>query len=121
MMPTLWLVLLAVSTFLDMTYTFWGTLLSVENRIPTLWATVATNVGCLGLAFGLSRYTNLGVPALVLAPLLSGIVFNSWYWPLAGARMLRTSWWRFMFSGPEAHDDAETESQRRRSEVPKTV
>jgi hypothetical protein len=35
--------------------------------------------------------------------------------------MLRTSWWRFMFSGPEAHDDAETESERRTSEVPKTV
>ena len=102
LLSTPWLILMAVSALLDTTFIFWGTLLSVENRIPTLWATVATNVGCLALAFGLSRYTTLGMPALVLAPLLSGIVFNYWYWPLAGARMLGTRWWRFMFGGPNA-------------------
>ncbi len=107
LLATPWLVLLAASALLDMTYMFWGTLLSVENRIPTLWATVATNLACLVLAFGLSRYTSIGVPSLVLAPFLSGIVFNFWYWPMAGARMLRTTWWRFMFSGPHvAEQDA---------------
>jgi hypothetical protein len=95
MLPTPWLILLGVGFFLDMIFIFWGTLLSVENRIPTLWSTVITNVGCLMLAYGLSRYTHIGVPALVLAPLLTGLVFNYWYWPLAGARSLRTTWLRF--------------------------
>jgi O-antigen/teichoic acid export membrane protein len=117
MMSTPWLVLLAASALLDMTYTFWGTLLSVENRIPTLWPAVITNVACLGLAFGLSRFTNLGVPALVLAPLVSGIVFNFWYWPLAGARMLRTTWWRFMFSGPEREDEVAAGIERQNPEA----
>ena len=121
MMSTPWLVLLAASALLDMTYTFWGTLLSVENRIPTLWPTVITNVACLGLAFGLSRYTNLGVPALVLAPLLSGIVFNFWYWPLAGARMLRTTWWRFMFSGPGWEDELAVGVERQNQEASKQI
>ncbi|HEV2207603.1 MAG TPA: hypothetical protein VG167_02450 [Verrucomicrobiae bacterium] len=101
MLPGWWLLWLAVGALFDMTFIFWGTLLSYENRIPTLWPTVATNVASLGLALGLSRGTHLGVAALVLAPLISGLVFNSWYWALAGARSLGTTWLRFMFWPPE--------------------
>jgi len=97
LLPTAMLCTMAVATLLDMTFVFWGTLLSVENRIPTLWSTVVTNVASFGLAYGLSRFTDLGVWSLILAPLLSGAVFIYWYWPAMGARSLGTTWLRFMF------------------------
>ncbi len=100
MLPSRLLVLLAVLNGLDMQFAFWGTLLSLENRVPTLWPAVVTNVCSLALAFGLSKFTAMGISALVLAPLLTGLVFNLWYWPFAGARSLGTTWLRFMFSGP---------------------
>ena len=100
MLPAAWLVWLAVTALLDMGFNFWGTLLSYENRIPTLWPTVATNVASLGLALGVCHYTTMGVLGLVLAPLLSGIVFNYWYWPAAGAKSIGVSWLRFTFSLP---------------------
>ncbi len=98
-----WLVLLAVNALLEMGYLFWGTLLSVENRIPTLWSTVATNAGSILLALALARWSGLGMLALILAPLLSGLLFLYWYWPVAGARSLGVSLLPFMFSGPGPH------------------
>jgi hypothetical protein len=86
-----------------MGYLFWGTLLSVENRIPTLWSTVATNAGSILLALALARWSGLGMLALILAPLLSGLLFLYWYWPVAGARSLGVALLPFMFSGPGPH------------------
>lgn len=95
-----WLALLALNALLEMGYLFWGTLLSVENRIPTLWSTVATNAGSILLALTLTRWSSLGMLSLIVAPLVAGLVFLYWYWPLAGARSLGTHWLRFMVSKP---------------------
>ncbi|HWQ91461.1 MAG TPA: hypothetical protein VN673_07300, partial [Clostridia bacterium] len=101
MLPGSLLWLLALVTLLDMTFAFWGTLLSVENRIPTLWATVATNVASLVLALVFTYYTDVGVAGLILAPLITGLVFNYWYWPVVGAKSMGTSWWQFTFGKPQ--------------------
>ncbi len=100
MLPSHWLVLLALVFLLDQQFSFWGTLLTLENRIPTLWPTVATNLTSLALALGFTHFSNLGVLGLILAPLLSGLVFNYWYWPLAGAKSLGTTLIRYMVTRP---------------------
>ncbi len=103
MLPTAWLLALMLYTFLDMQFSIWSTLISTGNRLDYLWPTVAANVGSLGLSLALVHYTNLGLGALVLGPLLAGAVFNYWYWPLFAARGIETSLLRFLFLGPARH------------------
>jgi hypothetical protein len=101
MLPTRWLALMAVSSFFELQFTFWGTLISMGNRLTYLWPTVATNVLSLVLSLGLARFTSLGLGALVLGPLLAGSLFNYWYWPPFAARGVGTRLFRFLFLGPE--------------------
>ncbi len=95
MLPAGLLVIAAIYSMLDVHFVFWSTLLAIENRIPTLWTTVATNV--TSLALGITLSTTIGVSGLMVAPLISGVVFIYWYWPAAGARSLDSTWTRFMF------------------------
>ncbi len=100
MLPLFWMGLLVLNSFLESQFSLWGTLISTENRQPYLWPAVATNVASLALSLVLIRTTDLGLGAFVLGPLIPGLLFNYWYWPLAGARSIQTSWLRFTFSGP---------------------
>jgi O-antigen/teichoic acid export membrane protein len=97
MLPHGWFAVLLVNAFLEVHIVFWTTLLSLENRIPSLWPVVITTVAGLGLVVALVQFTSLGLASFVVAPLLAGSVFNYWYWPYAGARSLDTTWLRFMF------------------------
>jgi len=96
MLPRPWLLVLALYTLLEMQANIWTTLLSTENRIPSLWPTVWTNLGSIALGVCLFQFTSWKLEALVLAPLVSGLAFNYWYWACAGPRSLETTWWRFM-------------------------
>lgn len=100
MLPGGLFLLLLLTGFLETQLVFWTTLLSMENRIPSLWPMVATNLATLLLMLVLSKATPFGLGALVLAPLLTGSLFNYWFWAKAGAKSLQTSWWRFTFSKP---------------------
>lgn len=97
LLPSPWLELLALNLFLELNFSFWATLLATENRVPSLWATVAGNLAGLALAIGLVLGSGYGLGGIVLGPLLAGGAFNYWYWGLAGARNLRTTWLRFTF------------------------
>lgn len=101
MMPSDWMGLMLLAAFLDMQFSFWTTLLSTENRIPSLWPTVATNALTLIVVLALVHWTQLGAGALVLAPFLCSSLFSYWYWPIAGARSLRTTFLRFTFRKPQ--------------------
>jgi hypothetical protein len=91
-----------VYAFLDMHYNFWTTLISTENRIPSMPAAVISNMSTLVLAAILAHFTGLDLGAFVIAPLLCGLVFNYWFWPRVGAEGLETSWSRFMFRAPRS-------------------
>lgn len=100
MLPTSWLLALTLSSFLDLQFTAWTTLISTENRLPFLWPTVATNVLSLSLTLALVHFTTLNLGALVLGPLLAWSLFNYWYWPPFAARAMGTTLPRFLFFGP---------------------
>jgi len=89
---------MATNAFLEMHLSTWGMLIYTDNRIPVLWPILAANAASMALAFGLLQTTPLGLGALVLAPLLAGLVYNYWHWPRAGCRLLETSWGQLMFT-----------------------
>ncbi len=94
--------LLAINQFLYMRFAFWVNLIATDNRLPSLWPTVATNALAVAGAAVLVKGFGWGIEALVWAPLLTGLLFNYWFWMLAGARELGTTWWRFVRSSAEA-------------------
>ena len=106
MLSSTWLWTLMLWTFLDMQFTTWGTLIATGNRLTYLWPTVATNILSLMLSLALVHFTSLGLGALVLGPLLAGVVFNYWYWPPFAARGIGTTLFRFLFFGPSWHKEA---------------
>jgi len=106
MLPLAWLSLLALFVFMEMQFAFWTHLLTTENRVPSLWATVITYPLGVGLAWFFYQATSVGIGAYVLGPLVAGCLFNYWYWPIAGARSLQTNWVRFVFMRPSAGLDA---------------
>jgi hypothetical protein len=97
LMPPPWFLALLIAGFFDSQVTFWTTLLSTENRVPSVWPISFTNLVSLVLVFVLLQTTSIGLGAFALGPLLAGALFNYWFWPLAGARNLKTTWLRFMF------------------------
>lgn len=97
LLPPGWFLLLLVASGLDLQASFWTTLLATENRIPSMRPVIVTNIASLVLTVILLHTTALDVGALVLAPAVAAAAFNHWYWPIAGARSLHTTWWRFLF------------------------
>jgi O-antigen/teichoic acid export membrane protein len=95
-----WLALFALNAFFEMHFNSWTTFISIGNRLPFLAHTVAANFVSVILAVVLLHSTSLGVGALVLSPLIVGLLFNYWYWPLEGLNMLRVGWRPFLFSKP---------------------
>jgi len=96
-LPKFWLSLLAANTLLVANYTFWGTLISTENRMPYVGPAIITNVFSLVMAVLLVEFSSFGLGALVLAPLIAGSAFNYWYWPKVAPHGIQTTWWAFMF------------------------
>jgi O-antigen/teichoic acid export membrane protein len=96
LLPRFWLVMLATTAFLELQFTFWGTLLSTENRVPYLLAAVVTQIVALLLFLLMSQVLGLDYAALVLAPLVAGLIFNYWFWALAGAQSAGTTLTRFL-------------------------
>jgi Na+-driven multidrug efflux pump len=101
MLPRQWMALMMLNGFLEMQFVIWGTLISLENRLPHLWPLVATNCLSLALSLALVKYTSLGLGGLVLGPLVSGMLFHYWYWPFYAARRIGTNLVRFLFVGPD--------------------
>jgi Na+-driven multidrug efflux pump len=114
MLPLSWLLVLALYMFFEMQFSLWGTLIATGNRLSYLWPTVATNILSLILSLALVHFTTLGLGALVLGPLLAGIIFNYWYWPPFAARGIGTTLFRFLFFDPSRHQpDVSEEAVKR--------
>ena len=96
-----WLAILMLYAFLYLQFVTWGTLMATGNNLAYMWPTVATNVLSLMLSLLLVHFTTLGLGALVLGPLLAGVLFNFWYWPAYAAKDIGTTLSHFLFLGPK--------------------
>jgi O-antigen/teichoic acid export membrane protein len=99
-LPPLWLGLLAINGLFEVTYIFWGTLISTENRTPFAWPIIISNAVSFVAVLILLQTSSLGLAAFVIAPLAIGLLCNYWRWAKDGAHSLGTTWWRFMFRRP---------------------
>lgn len=95
-LPPPWLLLLAVNALGELNFTFWTTLISTENRIPSAGPLVATHAVGLVAVVTLVWGAGWGVEAFVLVPLLLGGAFNYWWWARVGARTLDATFPRFV-------------------------
>ncbi|MEW6160197.1 MAG: hypothetical protein AB1813_22420 [Verrucomicrobiota bacterium] len=98
LLPTAWFSLMALNIMLQLQFTFWTTMLATENRIPSFRATILSNVLSVLASVLLLQFSDLGVGALILPPLLVGLAFNYWYWAWYGAKSLRTTWLDFLLA-----------------------
>jgi len=96
-LPPPWFMVLLFNSFLETQMIIWGTFLTTENKVPTLWPIVITNAVSLTLVWLLLEQTDLDFGAFALAPLIAGSLFNYWFWPRQGARNVRSTWFRYMF------------------------
>ena len=100
LLPPMWLIALALYAFLEMHYILWTTLISTENRIPSLWAAVITNIVSVIVSVVLMQLTDLGIGSFIAGPLICGLAVNFWFWPKTGAETLQTRWLPFMMKRP---------------------
>jgi len=95
-LPLALMIPLALNFLLETVFSLWTTLLTTDNRVPSLWPTLVHYLTTAGAAFYLVQFEGFGVEALVWTPLVVGLVFNYWYWGFAGSRYLQTSLLRFL-------------------------
>lgn len=99
LLPAVWMGLLALNGFLEAHCTVWNTLISMWNKLPMLWPTLATNAVGVGLNFLFVHLPDSHPGVLVLGPLLASAALNYWFWPGYGARTLNLTWFEFLRSG----------------------
>ena len=71
LLPLEWFTLLLLASFMDLQFSFWTTLLSTENRIPSLWPTVITNLCTVVVVLPLINFTAPSCPPNQRIPDLS--------------------------------------------------
>ncbi len=99
MLPLMWMVLLASNGLLDAHCSVWNTMISMWNQLPMLWPSLAANAFALLINVVLVGMPDSHPGYLVLGPLVAGLAMNYWYWPGYGARMLQSTWIRFVGYG----------------------
>ena len=119
LLPLPFFLALLTYSFLETQFTFWTTLLSLlRNQIPSLWPTVITNMVSLSAVLTLifllgkepvqegdrQQWVLRGVEIFAFTPLCVGLLFNFWFWPIAGARSIGTRFLRFLFTRPRGED-----------------
>jgi hypothetical protein len=104
LLPRVWLAVLAIYALLEMHYSFWTTLIATENRIPSMWAAVITNITSILVAALMMQFTEFGIGSFIVGPLVCGLAVNFWFWPKVGAETLRTRWFSFMARRAAASD-----------------
>ncbi len=96
LLPRWMLLLLGLNALGELNFAFWTTLISTENRIPSAGPLVAVHAVGILVAGGLVLGLGWGLEAFVLTPLVLGWAFNYWWWAREGARILRTTYPRFV-------------------------
>lgn len=73
--------------------------ISTFNIIPYTKSFVISSIFSVIISFLLAKYTNIGIWALVLTPLIVSILYNAWKWPLVSLQKTRTRFDDFILLG----------------------
>ena len=85
--------------FVNQIYHFCASLISTFNKLPYTKAFIISSVVAVILSFILSKYTSLGIWALVVSPIFVAFVYNFWRWPQYVLSIYNTSLSTFIHAG----------------------
>lgn len=67
--------------FIDKTYHDFTSYISNFNKLPYTYPFVISSILSVILSYIMAVYTNLGVWALLIAPIIVALAYNAWRWP----------------------------------------
>lgn len=80
-------------------YHYFASLISTFNILPYTKSFIVSSVIAVLLSYFLTRFTNLGIWALVLSPLIVAFSYNLWKWPLYVLKLYNVSLCTFTKNG----------------------
>lgn len=102
--PTLTIdVLLLLGVFflalVNQIYHYCASLISTYNTLPYTKAFIISSIIAVFLSYLLTRYTKLGIWALVISPLMVAFAYNFWKWPHYVFNLYNVSLCKFLKNG----------------------
>lgn len=73
--------LLLLFMFIDKIYHIFSSYISNSNKLPFTIPFIVSSVFSVVLSYILASVTSMGMWALILAPLITALCYNAWYWP----------------------------------------
>lgn len=86
-------------SFINHIYHYHASLISTFNTLPYTNAFVVSSFAAVILSYILTKYTPLGIWALILSPIVIAMAYNLWKWPLYVLRLYKTDIFSFMRVG----------------------
>lgn len=80
-------------------YHYFASLISTFNILPYTRSFIVSSVIAVVLSYFLTRFTNLGIWALVISPLIVAFSYNLWKWPLYVLKLYNVSLYTFIKNG----------------------
>ena len=74
-------IVILVYMFIYYVYHLFSSCISTFNRLPYTTSFVVTAFASVILSFLLAKYTEMGIWALIIAPIVTSLVYNAWKWP----------------------------------------
>jgi O-antigen/teichoic acid export membrane protein len=81
LLPQNLLLIFGLILFLEWNHSTFTSLISLENKIPFLWASIISGFAILLLSLLISLFFNFGILSIILSQGLIQLIFNNWYWP----------------------------------------
>ncbi len=85
------LILAILVYFLEMVHSISAAFLTTFNRIPFLWASLASGFGVVLLSFLLMQFSDFGIAAAVISQGIVQLIYNNWKWPREAILSLETN------------------------------
>ena len=80
-------------------YHYFASLISTFNILPYTRSFIISSVIAVLLSYFLTKYTDLGIWALVISPLIVAFSYNLWKWPLYVLKLYNVSLFTFTKNG----------------------
>jgi O-antigen/teichoic acid export membrane protein len=82
LLPKSMLIIMSVYLFLEFNHSMFATVITTENQVPFVWASVVSGVAILTISLILAFLTHWGILGILLTQGIVQLAYNNWRWPL---------------------------------------
>lgn len=93
------LIAILISSFIYQMYHLSASFISTFNTLPYTKSFIISSIISVSLSYILSVYTDIGVWALILPPIIVSMAYNAWKWPQAAVKKLNSNYGEWMQLG----------------------